>query len=34
LDAFLRDVRQMCNQIHEAVYLSYVAYPIEERLLA
>jgi uncharacterized alpha-E superfamily protein len=34
LDDFLRDVRQMCNQIHEAVYLSYVAYPIEERLLA
>jgi uncharacterized alpha-E superfamily protein len=34
LDAFLGEIRQMCREIHEAVYLTYIAYPVEERLIA
>ncbi len=33
LDVFLREVRQLCAQIHESVYLSFVAYPVESRLV-
>ncbi len=34
LDRFLRDIRQLCAQIHEAVYLSFIAYPVESRLVS
>jgi uncharacterized alpha-E superfamily protein len=34
LSEFLRSVRLLCGEIHEAVYLSYIAYPVEERLIA
>jgi uncharacterized alpha-E superfamily protein len=32
LTLYLADLRQQCVQVHEAVYQTFIAYPIEEKL--
>ncbi len=34
LGAFLSDIEQQCNQLHNALYQMYITYPIEEKLAA
>jgi uncharacterized alpha-E superfamily protein len=32
LSDYLKDIQQQCNQIHEAIHQTYIAYAIESAL--